>query len=216
MTHSDVPGAFTVGFVVTGESFTGHDARVCDQVASTVEGGPERVSHNHQSTAVTHLTWHPAPGENAAILRILKQSPRTHIHTFTYTLKTTVAQSVSVLRVWGGSQWTLLVCVFSNQTRKTIQYMCCELSPRTDWTTRRLSADVTFKRCTPALSHSDKHRSKQGQPSPGPRLVNLDVDCSGISVFESMAQFLLFLCLFFRWKGPKFLSFFILRTACPL
>lgn len=56
MTHSDVPGAFTVGFVVTGESFTGHDARVCDQVASTVEGGPERVSHNHQSTAVTHLT----------------------------------------------------------------------------------------------------------------------------------------------------------------
>lgn len=45
MTHSDVPDAFTVGFVVTGESFTGHDARVCDQVASTVEDGPEREYH---------------------------------------------------------------------------------------------------------------------------------------------------------------------------
>lgn len=55
MTHSDVPDAFTVGFVGTGESFTGHDARVCDQVASTVEDGPERVTHtthNHRSTAV--------------------------------------------------------------------------------------------------------------------------------------------------------------------
>lgn len=97
-----------------------------------------------------------------------------------------------------------------------IQYMCCELSPRTDWTTRRLSADVTFKRCTPALSHSDKHRSKQGQPSPGPRLVNLDVDCSGISLFDSMARFLLFLCLYFRWEGLNSSVFFILRTACPL
>lgn len=50
MTHSDVPDAFTVGFVGTGESFTGHDARVCDQVASTVEDGPERVTHTHTTT----------------------------------------------------------------------------------------------------------------------------------------------------------------------
>ena len=47
MTHSDVPGAFAVGFVVTGESLAGHDARVCHQVASAVEHGPERASHNH-------------------------------------------------------------------------------------------------------------------------------------------------------------------------
>lgn len=40
ITYSDEPGAFTVGFVVTGESFTGHDARVRDQVASAVEDGP--------------------------------------------------------------------------------------------------------------------------------------------------------------------------------
>lgn len=50
MTHSDVPDAFTVGFVGTGESFTGHDARVCDQVASTVEDGPEKVTHTHTTT----------------------------------------------------------------------------------------------------------------------------------------------------------------------
>lgn len=46
MTHSDVPGAFAVGFVVTGESLAGHDARVCHQVASAVEHRPERASHN--------------------------------------------------------------------------------------------------------------------------------------------------------------------------
>lgn len=46
MTHSDVPGAFAVGFVVTGESLAGHDAWVCHQVASAVEHRPERASHN--------------------------------------------------------------------------------------------------------------------------------------------------------------------------
>lgn len=46
MTHSDVPGAFAVGFVVTGESLAGHDARVCHQVASAVEHRPKRASHN--------------------------------------------------------------------------------------------------------------------------------------------------------------------------
>jgi len=42
MTHSDVPDAFAVGFVETGEPFTGHDGRVCDQVASAGEDWPER------------------------------------------------------------------------------------------------------------------------------------------------------------------------------
>lgn len=37
---SDVPDAFAVGFVEAGETFTGHDARVCDQVASTEEDWP--------------------------------------------------------------------------------------------------------------------------------------------------------------------------------
>lgn len=40
-THGDVPGAFTVGFVGGREPFTGHDAGVCDQVASAFKGGPE-------------------------------------------------------------------------------------------------------------------------------------------------------------------------------
>lgn len=42
VTHSDVPGAFAVGFVQAGKTFTGHDAGVYDQVASTVEDWPER------------------------------------------------------------------------------------------------------------------------------------------------------------------------------
>lgn len=42
MTHCNVPGAFTVGFVVTGEAFAGNDAWVYDQMSSTVEDGPER------------------------------------------------------------------------------------------------------------------------------------------------------------------------------
>lgn len=55
MTHSDVPGAFTVGFVVAGETFTGHDARVCDQVASTVEDRPGKREQGEE-TAVQLLT----------------------------------------------------------------------------------------------------------------------------------------------------------------
>lgn len=46
VTHSDVPGAFTVGFVVTGEALAGYDARVCDQVASAEEDGPKREKEN--------------------------------------------------------------------------------------------------------------------------------------------------------------------------
>lgn len=56
-THSDVPGAFAVGFVGTGEPLAGHDARVGDQVASAEEGGPERVSGESEACS----TGHPAP-----------------------------------------------------------------------------------------------------------------------------------------------------------
>lgn len=50
MTHSDVPGAFSVWFVIGGESFTGHDAGVCDQVATAGEDWPEkeRVFHRNK------------------------------------------------------------------------------------------------------------------------------------------------------------------------
>lgn len=56
-THSDVPGAFSVGLVVTGESFAGHDARVCDQVSPTEEDGPEKVQTEPPITAVPHMTY---------------------------------------------------------------------------------------------------------------------------------------------------------------
>lgn len=121
--------------------------------------------------------------------------------------------------------------------------MRCELSPRTDCTTRKLSVDVThtlvladrhFENAaaqqprlthgvwwhTPTLSHSDKHRSKQGEPrlfilqhSPGPRLVNLDVGCSGIwsvcFLFSNLTLWLKFCC----FLGRKSQNFDILRTV---
>lgn len=40
MTHSDVPGAFAVGFVRTGEALAGHDARIDDQMPPALEDGP--------------------------------------------------------------------------------------------------------------------------------------------------------------------------------
>jgi len=74
VTHSDVPGAFTVGFVGRRESFTGHDAGVCDQVASAVEDGPEKgESHNRHQL-------HSTPGENTALLRVLRQRAHTHYY----------------------------------------------------------------------------------------------------------------------------------------
>lgn len=53
-THGDVPGASAVGFVGRRESLAGHDARVRDQVAPALEGGPEREPERNQS-APQHL-----------------------------------------------------------------------------------------------------------------------------------------------------------------
>lgn len=55
MTHGDVPDTFAVGFVVAGEAFAGYDARVCDQMTSAEESGPEgeqKIIPQSQSTAV--------------------------------------------------------------------------------------------------------------------------------------------------------------------
>lgn len=42
VTHSDTPGAFTIGFVEAWEPLTANKPRVCNQVTSTVEHRPVR------------------------------------------------------------------------------------------------------------------------------------------------------------------------------
>ncbi len=187
MTHSDVPGAFSVGFVVTGESFTGHDARVCDQVASAVEDGPER---EYRTTTISCNIWFDMQHwrKTQPYWEYWGRAPAyTHTHTFLHTHWK--PHSLSLFSEFGEVPGQLSWFVFfhktwSNQARKTvnIQYTCCELSPHTDCTTRKSSADVrhTLLQQTGSFKQPGSHM-EFGDTHP-PFHAQINTDQSGTSL----------------------------------
>lgn len=146
----------------------------------------KRVSHNHHqpqfNIQLDVLHWKKT--------QFLRQSARAHAHTRLHTWwKTTVAQSVSVLRSPGRFPMNSPGVFFFRKNMVKPSQEDCQYTVYVLWadcTTRKLSSrrnthfnlsrQALFKRCTtallthgvrwhtPTLSHSDKHRSKQGQP----------------------------------------------------
>lgn len=149
MTHSDVPGAFAVGFVETREAFAGHHARVCDHVSSTGKEWPEKQKPQRKTAvpfkAVQHFCSFQA-----------KLCARTHT-IFTY--KPTVV--VCVLRGLKGGRifffGSLSRCVFFitlSQTRK--QCACCVLTvPQESQRRTRLPQQMgTFSKAAQPPAHT--------------------------------------------------------------
>lgn len=180
--------------------------------------------------------------------QFLRQSARAHAHTRLHTWwKTTVAQSVSVLRSPGRFPTNSPGVFFSertwsNQARKTvnIQYMCSELtvpqeSCPVDETHTLTLADRHFSNAAQQpCSHmelgdthppfhtqinTDQSRASLYFSIVGPRLVNLDVGCSGIwsvcFLFQTWlcsSIFILFLCSFIRGKKKAIINHLFLMV----
>lgn len=174
VTHSDVPGAFAVGFVQAGKTFTGHDAGVYDQVASTVEDWPER-EREKEILPFTSC----AVGFRKCCFCLCSYTEEhwgKNLHTHTFRCE---KHSLSLFSKAGKVPSKLSWYVFffhrswPNQARTVnTQYMCYRhtlTAPQENCTRslckHRRSSPITHGLVahTPTLSHSDKHTSKQRQ-----------------------------------------------------